>query len=98
MNEYNLKYKAFIGYYYRLQKFEGTKELKTIHKAFLGGTVEYIDDYHIYIYTNLSYEVGQGVSIGGFPIGRRYFELLEISITNEPRIEGAQIIKKEVLN
>lgn len=95
MNEYNFKYKAFIGYRYRLQKFDGIKDLKTIHRSFLGGKIEYIDDYHVNIYTDLSYEIGQGVSIGGFPIGNRYFELLEVSITDNPVIEGAQIIEKE---
>lgn len=98
MSDYKFKYTAFIGYRFRLQAFEKTIKLKLAHSDFLGGEVGYIDDYNVYIYTNLSYNVGQGVSIGGYPLARRYFQLEEISITDFPKIEGAKIIKKEVLN
>lgn len=98
MSDYKFKYTAFIGYRFRLQAFEENINLKLTHSDFLGGEVEYIDDYNVFIYTNLSYNVGQGVSIGGYPLVRRYFQLEEISITDSPRIEGAKITKKEVIS
>lgn len=98
MSDYKFKYTAFIGYRFRLQTFKETIKLKLTHSDFLGGEVEYIDDYNVFIYTNLSYEVGQGVSVGGYPLARRYFQLEEVSITDYPKIEGAKITKKEVLN
>ncbi|MGL5895726.1 MAG: hypothetical protein ACRCZN_01915 [Lactococcus lactis] len=98
MVDFKYKYNAFIGYRFRLQNFDGIKDLKDTHNDFLGGYCEYVDDYNLTIYTNLSYEVGQSVSIGGYPLSKRYFELLEVSITSNPRIEGAKITKKEVIN
>lgn len=98
MSDYKFKYIAFIGYRFRLQPFRKTIKLKLTHSDFLDGEVEYIDDYNVYIYTNLSYNVGQGISVAGYPLTRRYFQLEELSITDFPKIEGAKIIKKEVLN
>lgn len=98
MTEYKYKYNAFIGYKFRLQKFTDTRNLRAVHVDNLGGYCEYVDDYNLTFYTNLNYEIGQGVSIGGFPLSKRYFELLELSITDTPRIQGAKITQKEVLN
>ena len=46
----------------------------------------------------LLYEVGQFVSIGGYPYGGRKFRLLELSITDNPVLDKAKIISRKVKN
>lgn len=93
MNKF--KYIAFIGRKFRVNEFDDAVELRQDHRDVLQGEVRYLDPYHLTIETGLSYELGQGVSIGGYPQGGKNFLLDELSITNNPVILGAKIIEKE---
>lgn len=89
-----MKYTALLGNYWKVQPFSDVP-LKLEHKETLPAIVTYKDSNTAYIYTDLQYDVGQKVSVGGFPINGRKFQLIELSITDFPVFEEAQIIEKE---
>lgn len=89
-----MKYTAKLGGYYNVQPFLDVP-LKLEHKENLPAIVNYKDYNTVYIYTDLEYEIGQKVSIGGFEIGNRKFNMIELSITDFPVLEGAMIVEKE---
>lgn len=89
-----MKYIAKLGGYFNIQPFSEIP-LKLEHKDNLPAVVTYVDHNTAYIYTDLKYEVGQKVSIGGFEIGNRKFKMIELSITDYPVFADAQIIEKE---
>lgn len=95
MNKYI--YIATVGRKYKIEQFEGSVALRLDHRDILQGKVFYLSENKLIIETTLSYEVGQKVSIGGFPIGGKKFMLDELSITNNPVLDGAEIIEKEVI-
>ncbi|WP_054639831.1 hypothetical protein [Lactococcus fujiensis] len=88
-------YLAKIEKKHFIQPFEDTIPLKLNHKEILPGEVSYIDQHTLKITTPLEYELGQGVSIGGFDIGKNKYNLNELSITDYPVFEEAMIYKKE---
>lgn len=90
-------YVATVGRKYKVDSFEGSVQLRLDHKDILKGDVYYVSENKLIIETTLSYDVGQKVSIGGYPIGGKRFTLEELSITNNPVLEGAEIIEKEVI-
>lgn len=89
-----MKYTAKLGNYWKVQPFSDVP-LKLNHKENLPAIVTFGDSNTAYIYTDLQYEVGQKVSIGGFPISGRKFQMIELSITDFPVLESAEIIEKE---
>lgn len=88
-----MKYIAKLGGYFDVQPFSDVP-LKQEHKDNLPAIVTYKDYNTAYIYTDLEYEVGQKVSIGGFEIGNRKFKMIELSITDNPVFDEARIIEK----
>lgn len=95
MNKYI--YIATVGRKYKIEQFEGSVALRLDHHDILQGKVFYLSENKLIIETTLSYKVGQKVSIGGFPIGGKRFMLDELSITDNPVLDGAEIIEKEVI-
>ena len=90
-------YTAKLGNKYIIEPFENIP-LKLDHSdKILPAVVTYVDRNTVKIYTDLEYNVGQFVSIGGWPTGGKYFRLDEVSITNYPVLDGAYIIEKEDL-
>ena len=89
-----MKYTAKLGGYFNVQPFSDVP-LKLEHKENLPAIVTYKDYNTVYIYTDLEYDVGQKVSIGGFEIGNRKFKMIELSITDYPVFADAQIIERE---
>ena len=90
-----MKYTATIGNKYRMLPFESIP-LKLDHaKQYLPAYVTYKDPTSVYIYTDLEYNVGQFVSIAGYPVSGRKFKAIEISITDYPVLEGAMITERE---
>lgn len=89
-----MKYTVKLGDYWKIQPFSDVP-LKLEHKEDLPAIVTYCDSNTAYIYTDLDYQIGQKVSVGGFQISRKKFKLIELSITNFPVFETAQIVKKE---
>lgn len=87
-------YIATVGDQYMIAPFEGSKELRKDHEQILPAQVFYDSKNTLKIVTVLDYEIGQTVSIGGYPIGGKYFDLKELSITDFPVFENAKIIKK----
>lgn len=87
-------YIASVGNKFKVQKFEGYKQLRLDHREILNGKVLYINPRQLMIVTTLVYEDGQKVSIGGYPIGGKWFALDELSITNKPLLEGAEILER----
>ena len=94
----NYEYIAKSGGKYRIKPFIGYVELRKEHNEILVGNVSYIDSDTLRINTPLVYEVGQGVSIGGFISNTVNFRLIELSITNQPVFENARIISRKVKN
>lgn len=88
-------YIATFGNKYKIEPFEGSVPLKKDHKETLQGKVMFLDETKLIITTALSYDVGQEVSIGGFPTGGKWFTLRELSITNNPVLPNAKIIERE---
>lgn len=88
-----MRYTAKLGGKWRVQPFD-LVPLKLEHKTILPANVTYVDSNTAYIYTDLEYEVGQKVSIGGFPVNGKKFKMIELSITNYPVLADAQIIEK----
>lgn len=87
-------YIASVGNKYKIQKFKGYKKLRLDHKEVLTGKVSYVNPRQLMIVTSLSYEAGQKVSIGGYPIGGKWFALDELSITDKPLLEDAEILER----
>ena len=73
------EYVATYGDKYRIDSFRGYRELRKDHLELLSGKVYYNSENSLRIETMLLYEVGQFVSIGGYPYGGRKFRLLELS-------------------
>lgn len=93
-----IEYFATIGRKYKIQRFEGSVPLRLDHKDILQGAVYYVNPEMVRITTTLLYEVGQEVSIGGYPIGGKWFKLEELSITNNPVLEQSKIIERVEIN
>lgn len=91
------EYIAKVGGKYRIKPFTKTVELRKDHNEILAGNVSYINSDTLKINTTLVYEVGQGVSIGGFISNIVDFRLLELSITNQPVFKEAKIISRKEL-
>ena len=90
-----MKYTVKLGNKWKVEPFE-LVPLKLDHSSqILPANVVYVDSSTAYIYTDLEYNVGQKVSIGGYPISGRRFRMIELSITNYPVLDGAEIIEKE---
>ena len=87
-------YVATYGDKYRIDSFKGHRD----HLELLNGKVYYNSENSLRIETTLLYEVGQFVSIGGYPYGGRKFRLLELSITDNPVLDKAKIISRKVKN
>ena len=92
------EYIATYGDKYRIDSFKGHRELRKDHLELLQGKVYYNSKNTLRIATTLFYEVGQFVSIGGYPYGGRKFSLLELSITDNPVLDKAEIISRKVKN
>ena len=92
-------YTASIGHKYQIPSFKGSYPLRLDHGQLLNGRVYYDSNKTLRIETTLFYEVGQKVSIGGYPMGGKMFRLLELSITDYPVLDNAYIIsRKEIEN
>ena len=92
------EYVATYGDKYRIDGFTGHRELRKDHLELLQGKVYYNSKNTLRIETTLLYEVGQFVSIGGSPYGGRKFRVLELSITDNPVLDKAEIISRKVKN
>lgn len=89
-----MKYEATLGNQYIIEDFTDIVELKLDHVEKLPfSSITKIDRNTVLIDTSLTYKVGQGVSIGGYETGGKYFRLLEVSITDCPVFEDAKITK-----
>jgi hypothetical protein len=89
-------YTATIGTKWRLEPFD-TIPLRVDHTSgYLPAVVTFVDSMTVRIYTDLEYNVGQFVSISGYPISGRRFKAIELSITDYPVLAGAQIIEKVI--
>ena len=89
-----MKYTVKLGGKWKVQPFE-LIPLKQEHTAqILPANVVYVDSNTVYIYTDLEYEVGQKVSLGGYPINGKKFKMIELSITDFPKLQGAEITEK----
>ena len=92
-------YVASIGHKYQIPSFTGSCPLRLDHGKLLNGRVYYESKKTLRIETTLLYEVGQEVSIGGYPMGGKMFRLIELSITDYPVLDNAYIIsRKEIEN
>ena len=78
-----MKYTVKLGDYWRVQPFSDVP-LKLEHKENLPAIVTYCDSNTAYIYTDLEYNIS----------GKK-FKLIELSITDFPVFETAQIVEKE---
>lgn len=87
-------YIATVGNRFKIEKYEGSVQLRKDHREILNGAVYYYTPTKVLIETTLVYEVGQEVSIGGFPIGGKMFDLKELSITDNPMLPNAKIIER----
>lgn len=92
------EYVITYGHKYKIDSFKGYKPLKLDHKKFLAGKVYYNSKKTLRIETTLLYDVGQKVSIGGYPIGGKKFRLIEVSVTDNPLLSNAEIISRKVIN
>lgn len=90
------EYVATYGDKYIIDAFTGYRELKLDHVEVLNGKVYYNDENTLRIETTLLYDIGQFVSIGGYPYGGRKFRLLELSITDNPVLDKAKMISRKV--
>lgn len=92
-----MRYTAKLGDKYFIEPFEMVP-LKIDHSdKILPANVVYVDYNTVYIYTDLEYDIGQFVSIGGYQIGGNNFKMIELSITSYPVLAGAMITEKEDL-
>ena len=92
-------YIATIGDKYQLPSFKGSVPLRLDHLQLLNGKVYYNSKKTLRIETTLFYDIGQKVSIGGYPMRGKNFRLIELSITDYPVLDNACIIsRKEMKN
>ncbi len=89
-----ITYIASIGNKYKIERYPNYVPLKLDHRNVLQGKVYYDTQNTVRIETTLSYNVGQKISIGGYPIGGKKFRLLEVSITDNPVLADSQIIER----
>ena len=89
------EYVVTIGHKYQIDSFKGYKLLRKDHKELLNGKVYYNSKNSLRIETTLLYGVGQKVSIGGYPIGGKKFHLLEVSMTDNPVLDFAEVISRK---
>lgn len=89
------EYVVTYGHKYKIDSFKSYKPFKLDHKDFLAGKVYYNSKKTLRIETTLFYDVGQKVSIGGYPIGGKKFRLIELSITDNPVLANAEIISRK---
>ena len=82
----------------KLSKSFGYCSKRELNLELLSGKVYYNSKNTLRIETTLLYDVGQFVSIGGYPYGGRKFRLLELSITDNPVLDKAKIISRKVKN
>ncbi|MCJ1998487.1 hypothetical protein [Pseudolactococcus paracarnosus] len=88
-----MKYIAKLGNQYIIEDFSDEVELRLDHVQKLPcNSITKIGRDTVLIDTTLTYKIGQGVSIGGFETGGKYFRLLEVSITDYPVFPDAEII------
>lgn len=92
-----MKYEYVItyGHKYKINSFKSYVQLKLDHVELLAGKVFYNSRNTLRIETTLLYDVGQKISIGGYPIGGKNFRLIEVSITNNPVLANAEIISRK---
>lgn len=92
-----MKYEYVItyGHKYKINSFKSYVPLKLDHVELLVGKVFYNSKNTLRIETTLLYDVGQKISIGGYPIGGKNFRLIEVSITNNPVLANAEIISRK---
>lgn len=92
-----MKYEYVItyGHKYKISSFKRHFPLKLDHKEVLAGKVFYNSKRTLRIETTLFYDVGQKISIGGYPTGGKNFRLIEVSITNNPVLANAEIISRK---
>ena len=92
-----MKYEYVItyGHKYKINSFKSYVPLKLDHIELLAGKVFYNSKKTLRIETTLLYDVGQKVSIGGYPTGGKNFRLIEVSITNNPVLANAEIISRK---
>lgn len=89
-----MKYIAKLGNQYIIEDFSDEVELRLDHVHKLPyNSITKIGRDTVMIDTPLKYSVGQGVSIGGYETGSKYFRLLEVSITDYPVFQDAKIIR-----
>lgn len=89
-----MKYIAELGNQFIVEDFTDEVELRLDHVQKLPyNSITKIGRDTVLIDTPLNYKVGQGVSIGGYEVGGKYFRLLEVSITNYPVFENAKITR-----
>lgn len=87
-------YEAILGNKYIIDDFIDDVELRLDHQQILPfNSITKIDRNTVQIDTPLSYEIGQGVSIGGFETGNNGFRMLELSITDFPVLQNSYITK-----
>lgn len=91
------EYVVTYGHKYKIDSFKGFRELRKDHRDILAGKVYYNSKKTLRIETTILYDVGQCVSIGGYPYSGKKFRLLELSITNNPVLSEAKIISRKVL-
>ncbi|MQW22005.1 MULTISPECIES: hypothetical protein [unclassified Lactococcus] len=93
-----MKYKATLGGKWWTYTDNESIDLRQDHLGVLPATVKLIDSDTVEFETELDYQIGQKVSIGGYPTGKRNFKIMEVSITNHPVYENAKIIEKEQID
>lgn len=91
------EYVVTYGHKYKISSFKGFVPLKLDHKEMLSGKVFYNSKKTLRIETELSYNIGQKISIGGYPTGGKNFRLIEVSITDNPVLDNAEIISRKVI-
>lgn len=87
-------YIVSVGNKFKIQPFKGYRELRINHKTIVTGKVSYINPRQLMVVTSLAYSIGQKVSIGGYPIRGKWFSLQELTITNHPLLEDAEILER----
>ena len=92
------EYVATYGDKYKIDSFKGHRELRKDHLELLNGKVYYNSENSLRIETTLLYEVGQFVSIGGYPYGGRKIKLLKVLINGKPILNKTKKILKKGKN
>lgn len=89
------RYIATIGDKYQIQSFKRFVPLRLDHLGLLEGKVYFHSTKTLAIETTLFYEIGQKVSISGYPMRNKKFRLIELSITDNPVLDKACLIARE---